>query len=448
MPKTYDGLVFDDNARRAALQADLTLNGIDYLEVDTTPESDNQRVLRVYFLPPQDSSSTKLDTLLNAALTPGVPITISGGVRIQSISIIQRSRVDDVLVLRVNQPGDFSDYTLKIESNLLDPFYSQIVFNFKVACPSHFDCKPVEDCPPEPTEAPAIDYMAKDYASFRQALIDLIPTLAPDWTERRPADFGLTLLELLAYAGDQLSYLQDAIANEPYLETARQRLSVRRHARLIDYAMHDGLSAATFLHFTISGAAPVTVSGVIQAVALPRGIQPSASRLPLELQDAALKAADAIFEVMTADQPLHLSSRLNTIPIYAWGNQQVYLPRGATSADLEGDLAWDAAHTALWRLKPGDWLLFEEIKDPVSGVPADADPAHRQVVRLTLVAALNDPLVNPPVGQPLTHVEWAAADALTFPVCVASVNPNSGVAIPGVSVARGNLAVAYHGQTR
>jgi hypothetical protein len=446
MTKTYDGMAFEDNARRAALQQHSTLNGIDYLEVDTTPASDNQRVLRVHFLPPQaPATSAKLDALLTAALTPSVPIAIGGGVRITSIDIIERTRVGDALVLRVNQPGDFSDYTLTIESSLLDPFYSQIVFNFKSGCPSHFDCKPVKDCPPEPSAAPAIDYMAKDYASFRQALIDLIPTLAPDWTERRPADFGMMLLELLAYAGDQLSYLQDAIANEPYLETARQRLSVRRHARLIDYAMHDGLSAATFLHFTIDGGAAVTIGGqvVIRAVALPRSIQQPSSRLPLQLQDAALQTADAIFEVMVDDdRPLVFHHNLNTIPIYAWGNRQVYLPRGATSADLEGDLALSAAPSQLWRLKPGDFLLFEEVRDPVSGEAADADPAHRQVVRLTKAEPANDPLA----GKALIHVEWAAADALTFPVCVASINPQSGVAISGVSVARGNLAIAYHGR--
>ena len=42
----------------------------------------------------------------------------------------------------------------------------------------------------------------------------------------------MVLIELLAYAGDQLSYQQDAVANEAYLDSARQRVSVRRHARL------------------------------------------------------------------------------------------------------------------------------------------------------------------------------------------------------------------------
>ena len=36
-------------------------------------------------------------------------------------------------------------------------------------------------------------------------------------------DLGITLVELLAYVGDHLSYYQDAVATEAYLDTARQR---------------------------------------------------------------------------------------------------------------------------------------------------------------------------------------------------------------------------------
>ena len=57
---------------------------------------------------------------------------------------------------------------------------------------------------------------------------------------RNVSDLGITLLELLAYEGDHLSYFQDAVANEAYLDTARQRSSAKKHARLVDYPMHDG----------------------------------------------------------------------------------------------------------------------------------------------------------------------------------------------------------------
>src|SRR5512136_960316 len=69
----------------------------------------------------------------------------------------------------------------------------------------------------------------------------------PTWTERHVPDLGVTLVELLAYTGDYLSYYQDAVATEAYLETARQRISVRRHARLVDYALHEGCNARAWV---------------------------------------------------------------------------------------------------------------------------------------------------------------------------------------------------------
>ena len=83
-------------------------------------------------------------------------------------------------------------------------------------------------CPPAADPEPPIDYLAKDYESFRQALLDLVPSRVPQWTDRHEADLGVALVELLAYVGDQLSYYQDAVANEEFLETARRRSSVRR----------------------------------------------------------------------------------------------------------------------------------------------------------------------------------------------------------------------------
>src|SRR4029077_19199669 len=53
--------------------------------------------------------------------------------------------------------------------------------------------------------------------------------------------------ELLAYVGDHLSYYQDAVATESYLGTARRRISLRRHARLVDYVLHEGCNARAFV---------------------------------------------------------------------------------------------------------------------------------------------------------------------------------------------------------
>ncbi|MFZ3328198.1 MAG: hypothetical protein WA231_20950 [Methylocella sp.] len=70
---------------------------------------------------------------------------------------------------------------------------------------------------------------------------------APGWTERNLSDPGIALVEVLAYVADHLSYQQDAIATEAYLHTARRRVSLRRHAKLVDYIMSDGCNARVWV---------------------------------------------------------------------------------------------------------------------------------------------------------------------------------------------------------
>ena len=105
-----------------------------------------------------------------------------------------------------------------------------------------------------PAPGPVIDYLARDFASLRQALLDRLSLTMPDWTEPHLPDVGIALVELLAYAGDLLNYRLDAVGTEAYLDTARLRTSVRRHARLVDYRMHDGCAARAYVCLAVTGA--------------------------------------------------------------------------------------------------------------------------------------------------------------------------------------------------
>ena len=53
-----------------------------------------------------------------------------------------------------------------------DPVLSAVDFSFKVGCESKFDCQPDHTCPDEPVTEPRIDYLAKDYNSFRSLMLD------------------------------------------------------------------------------------------------------------------------------------------------------------------------------------------------------------------------------------------------------------------------------------
>ncbi|MBN1511750.1 MAG: putative baseplate assembly protein [Phycisphaerae bacterium] len=411
-----------DSTRKGDL-LNSVLNGIDYVEVTA-----NQTTLRVTFLKalPADSYGLPNDPH---------PITIEGGERVTGIYVKEVRRAGPrLLEVDVSGPGDFSTYVLVIDVRELDPAYARVEFSFKAACPSRFDCRPRTFSRVERPPEPPIDYLAKDYASFRQALLDYLAARAPEWRERHAADLGVTLVELLSYAADQLSYFHDAVANEPYLETARQRISVRRHARLIDYRMHDGVSARTFVHLHLAtGTSGMLPAGtrVLTRIDRPLGAlhPPFGHVLPAEVETEALQAAGAVFETMHKGR---LDAKLNGVPIHTWKNDNCCLPRGTQRAELLGDCT-DCLH-------PGDFLLFEEVIGPTTGNPGDADPNHRQVVRLTRVESAADPLF----AQPLTRVEWGVEDALRFPLCLSAQRPD-GTQVPGVSVARGNLVLADHG---
>jgi hypothetical protein len=420
-----------DTARDDVAQHE-TLQGIDFLEIVTEPLIDNQRVLIVQFLPKSGNGQTNLAAMLDDLNDDIENVKIAGGVRVRAIEIVEVKRDGNRLRIRVDQPGDFSDYTLTVNHPALHPLYAAVRFNFKAACPSHFDCRAQGDCP-EPEELTrTIDYLARDYGSFRQALFDLIPTIHPDWIERSPADIGTALVELMAYAADHLSYYQDAVANEAWLETARQRISVRRHTRLINYAMHDGASARVFVHLTASDAATIP-DGTQILTRLTSMVAGRDTHAPVIVGygAAAARAAQAAFEVYGGGAKIHPD--LNAMPVYAWGRAKCCLPLGTTRCDVDRDV------TAL--LKKGDFVLLEEL-DEDTLLPDDTQPAHRQVVRLLDVQSVSDPLQP---AKKLTRLIWHEDDALTFPLCIAVANETGGTTQTGI--ARGNIVLADHGRT-
>jgi hypothetical protein len=433
-------VICNDRTGRRLLLAGATLNGIDYIEVPW----DDQKHVRVYFM------KAPLPESLTAS-----QVSIEGGVRIQDIKVegSPTTKTDDgvdYLEVTVNHAGDFSIYTLAIDApGVLDPQFSRLPFSFKAGCPSDFDCAAEEVCPPKAVEDPLIDYLAKDYASFRQLLIDLIPTKVPEWRERHEADLGIALIELLAYVADNLSYYQDAVANEAFLETARQRESVRRHVKLIDYPMHDGANARAFVHFQVSAKGTIpqgtTILVRIDQPVEPGSIAPPGAVIDSTAADRALDVAPAVFEVM-AHSPV--DPHFNKMAIHVWGDAECCLPRGATTVDLVGERL----------LQAGDALLLEEVKGTATGLPQDADPHHRQIVRLVEVTHTEDRLMTlDPSGRPtprapgnpalpVTRVTWDAADALTFPLCLSTVLQD-GKPVSDCSVARGNIVLADHGRT-
>ncbi len=451
-----------DERRRAALLGHSSLNGIDDLRVESLAAADLDAVEQAeqLQLPPNRRAELLWQRRLtlrfvNPLTGPQLGLTseqvqIEGGARVRGISALVLSAGGQEIVLKASMAGDFSRYTLRLVRSStddrpplgFDPILSRIDFSFKVNCPSEFDCRDAHVCLRPAAVEPVIDYLAKDYGSFRRVLLDRMALLAPQWRERNPADLGIALVEVLAYAGDQLSYFQDAVATEAYLATARKRTSIRRLARLVDYSMHQGSNARTWIQVevaadTIVGQDLRCISG---ALALPDRIAPGSPE-----EEAAENSASEWFEIVTPDPdpaavsaPIELFADHNHMTFYTWGDDECCLPAGATRATLRG------AHPDL---AVGMVLVLEEALGPKTGDAADADPAARQAVRLVDVRHSDEgnALVDPLDGTPITEIEWHRGDALTRPFCI-SARTTDNAPVADATVIRGNVLLVDHGR--
>ena len=256
----------------------------------------------------------------------------------------------------------------------------------------------------------------------------------------------MALVELLAYVGDHLSYYQDAVATEAYLEhraaarlgppprpagrlpaargLQRPRLGLRRDRR----RPHGRAGELGFVTGSMARA-PALAPRADAALAdvAPAGYEWFEPVRACSADGAAGRAQpDRSTPGATASAACHGAPRP---------------PPCSTEWDAGAPKGYDDRPLAL---RPNDFLLLEEVLGARTGKPADADPARRHVVRLTRVHRDVDQLT----GTHIVDVEWCPEDALPFPLCLSSTGrPPECRPLDDVSVARGNVIAVDHGRT-
>lgn len=388
------------------------LNGIDFVEI----ASKDQKTLRVHFLNPN---------VVQGTITG---IKISGGETIPTIQVLQpfdgagvwTTDADNrpLLTLQVQAPGDFSFYTMEITSNALDAFFNNTKFSFKANCPSDLDCAQVTPpCPPLSGDLPPIDYLAKDFLSFRKALSDFSTLRYPQWQERSEADFGVMFLESLCSVADDLSYGQDRVAAEANILTATQRSSIVRQARLVDYEPTPAIASHVLLQLDIQ-------KGPIPSGLLISASNPDGTLINFETGTGLIDPNTGLisrtsFVVNKSWNRYKADGKtLNLLPYY-WDDSQRCLPAGSTEMWITGQ---DFNFVA------GQQLLID-----TKGL-STADPPIREILQLTAVDEQTDLIY----GVKVTHIVWS--NALT-----ANHDLTSHDGVPWTVLA-GNLVPATHGR--
>jgi hypothetical protein len=447
-----------EDKRRRAVRLSGTLCGIDYVEV----ERDGLTLcVRLFGHVPENLSVRN--------------VVIEGGDRIRDIQVVSATLREDAdgdvfLHVKLDRSGDCSKYCLCLiepeERNVrcghdtapraplvravprgVDPRYACAMFGFRLDCPSELDCKPVSCASPTKFPAPAIDYLTRDFTGFRRLMLDRLAVTMPQWRERHIADIGVTLVELLAYRADELSYQLDAVATEAYLATARRRISIRRHARLLDYRLHEGCNARAWIALESDMDVEFELQDLVFAAPPPGGAALSDGIVPWEqlrqIRDVTLfepMMLEGIYVMKDGVPTVRVLTAHSVIHFYTWRMESCCLPAGSTRATL---IDQAKERRRILNLAPGSLLILEEIVGAVTGTRADRDLRKRHIVRLARVEERVDPLD----GTLLLEVQWHDCDALPFALCLSARTASPTCVHVEVAVARGNVVIVDHGET-
>jgi len=398
-------VLLEDNAN--------SFTGIDFVQVTSA----DQTQLRIFFLTNATVLGFPTPAFPNANIVihnvsdtnrPNIEVTSVGTITFDTT--LERAILD----ITVAEAGEFANYRLRIDdpaasttpfvASRIDPFFNDVQFSFKAGCDDGQECLvPGPVCPVEPQPDFPIDYLARDFVSLRNALLDFAAQRYPQWTLPIEADAGGMLAEVMAALGDEFSYIQDRFAREAFLETATERRSLRKKARLLDFEIHDGRSPSTLVELTIDTLGSQDSQSVVSGSrvwATTEGGTPIAFEIGLGLRDTQVFVVNQAWNAGDVSPPGSLTP-------YALDESQICLPIGATEMFVDGtilhgeqlfDTAGQLGRVLLLRTEPTDPSL----------------PPRRHFARLIeaptpLVDALNG-------NRPITRLRWGTVDALPFQI--------------------------------
>jgi hypothetical protein len=340
----------------------------------------------------------------------------------------------DTLQVLTPPPSDRSLYVLKISNELIDPFYNNIIFSYQAGCISDLDCKsePQECSPGEKKDFP-VDYSSRDFWSFRGALLDFASLRFPSWKERLEADAGMMLIEVLSALGDEFAYYQDRIAREAFLETATQRRSVRRHARLVDYPMHDGSGGFTWIDVEVKKDNEYNISAGTKIGTF------------FETTGAIqFEVGTGLTDILSGNS-YHISTSQNSFRPYIWDVSDKCLLKGSTKLFLKGQQknnlplleATEEDKKLLNKRSPekGKWVLLQSANR--------TDLSSRKCLIWIITVAETDssgnPLLDPVRNEPVTLIEWDASLALPYDMNLENLEVRGNI----IPVTAGELITKY-----
>jgi predicted phage baseplate assembly protein len=263
-----------------------------------------------------------------------------------------------------------------------------------------------------PPRLPEIRYRSGTHGDFLASMLAGLssadrPTLSRLRT-RDGDDPTIALLDAWAVSCDVLTFYTERLANESYLGTATDPVSLQEMGKLIGYRLNPGLAAETWLAFTMERPPPA-VAGAPRDPGLLPAVVPSATTLPIGLRVQSIPGPGEQPQTFETVEAIEARPEWNVLPLATtaphvpiWGRQDAWLAGAANN------------------LAPGDVLLLAS--------PDLVD--DRWDVRVLTT-------VSTDVAADRTHVHWRPGLGSVYP-------PNDPAAVPDAYVLRKRFSVFGH----
>jgi Baseplate J-like protein len=414
----------------------LGLNGIEFVIVTLEDGPPPKAILEVHFYNYKELDNIRGESPSNF---PHI-FPITGGARIIGgdnpgqikVTDIEGSLSENFLKLTVSPIGDYSVYVLSVNYTNIDPhpFFSKVDFKFRPGC-FNIDCKPELNVIVPDTE-PIIDYLAKDFDSFKHAMITFMMQKVPGWISTSEADLDQTLLELFSAGADELSDYQDRVMNEAYLLTAKNRISLAKISKLTNYFIYQGNQAHTFIAINVNQ--EIEINKTFEAWT--DGVFDKDTGTFTKGRSSIIFSSNDYTNPKFKRPKFYPS--LNNIKLYTWSDSLVGLKTGTRTADLAirasngGTMPIVEVKEFEERINKGDvpYLLIQagNLADSIER-QAFKLKDKRQLVHLKKALAIYDPATT----ETLLRVWWR--ESLNFDICPESL-----------TLFHGNIFQVYQGQ--
>lgn len=310
-------VVVDDihGQRRQLVSQHKEIHGVDYISISSAQE------IWLHLIAPQnDKPLPPLEK--NQIIMEWVKDTISEH-PVFTIDTDDKSYIIKLLLETPIAPNTL--ILVKVNHPLFDHFFSDVTYQASMDTSFHSEETKEQILAP----LPRLDYLSKDYDSFKKLIISELQRSSPDWDEDNPSDMMVMLSEILAYAGDLLSYEQDVVTTEAYLDTARFDLSLKRHCRLLDYPLLSHVNARVWMCIDVD--ASITIPKSTPFFANKHNDMNSVLS-PIEYKQRC-GGKEIIFESM---HNLTCLPEFNQLEIFTYGTSVVTIKAGCTQLAIKG----------------------------------------------------------------------------------------------------------------